>query len=547
MPGARGTFTRPVTGGGSGAAGKDGTTVWLPLDEPEEPLFVPGSIGKDGAAGGVGHSFIGYNVIGGSQENSTSNRVYAKKVTMVADGWLTTIDAYVDGGVNSDVVAALRAILYNDAAGTPDSVIGQYLPANTSFLPDDTNGVGGNLTARWVQMPVNAWLTAGDYWIGVQTGDNGAGSVAFRLFYDAIGNDRFYTSGGFWVADWGWYAPTTSANSYSIRASIMSPGGAIGPAGQAGQAGAPVYLELDPVEPDPFIVPGATGPVSTVPGPTGLAVYLETDPVEPEPFIVPGATGPPSTVAGPPGLAVYLEQDPPEADPFIVPGATGPPSTVAGPSGLAVYLEVDPVEPDLMFIPGKDGAKGADGAPGSGGGGSTIWLPTEEAEEQLWIPGAADLDNGWDVIRILQSDVAVAGATLGDVTGLSFLTGAIGEGWYVEVHAVIADTVGAANAVMNMANTGTWTAASTNYDAIHYNATGVLTTIAATAATSTTLMAAVNIPIGAAPTKQPFFFRARITVLTVGTIKVQIAGSAAGNTATMYKGARLLARKTRNV
>lgn len=164
------------------------------------------------------------------------------------------------------------------------------------------------------------------------------------------------------------------------------PGGTQGTSGVAGKDGTTVFLPPDEAE-EPIFIPGTTGAAGAgTPGAAGVAgpaVFLEQDPVEPEPFIVPGATGPASTVAGPTGPAVYLEQDPPESEPFIVPGATGPASTVAGPAGQAVFLEVDPIEPDLLIVPGKDGAKGADGAPGTGGSGVSVWLPGDEAEEAI--------------------------------------------------------------------------------------------------------------------------------------------------------------------
>jgi len=164
------------------------------------------------------HSYLGYNTIGGSTENATALRVYAKKITVVADAFCMTVDAYIDGGVSSDTVGALGVAIYDDSSGTPNRIIAASVLQTNTLLLDDTSGAGGNTDPRWLQTPLGAFLVAGDYWIAVQFD---AASQPFRLYYDATGSDRYYTSGGGWFADWGWYSPTTSGNKYSIRASML--------------------------------------------------------------------------------------------------------------------------------------------------------------------------------------------------------------------------------------------------------------------------------------------------------------------------------------
>jgi hypothetical protein len=46
-------------------------------------------------------------------------------------------------------------------------------------------------------------------------------STGHRIYYDTSGSDRYYTSGGNWVTDWGFYTPTTSSNKYNIRAIVV--------------------------------------------------------------------------------------------------------------------------------------------------------------------------------------------------------------------------------------------------------------------------------------------------------------------------------------
>lgn len=168
----------------------------------------------------ISQSFVGYNTAGGSTENMTSRKVYAKKVTLANDGLITNISIYVDAGVTTDQVRDLSVAMYSDNSGTPQYIIAANNNPNLSLLLDTTAGAGGNSNPRWLSIPLCTWLTAGDYWIAVASFAANA-AATLRIYYDGSGTDRTYPSGGDWFADWGFYTPTTTSNKYSIRANFI--------------------------------------------------------------------------------------------------------------------------------------------------------------------------------------------------------------------------------------------------------------------------------------------------------------------------------------
>lgn len=126
--------------------------------------------------GGLLATIVGYNTAGGSFKNM--NGSYAKKVTIAASALVLNIAAYVKG--NATNAAGLGCAILSDSAGTPLNVIAKGVG---NF--DGTNAVFNqfrNTTARWMEMPINAYLPAGDYWI-VAHGGNGTGGI--QLGYDA--------------------------------------------------------------------------------------------------------------------------------------------------------------------------------------------------------------------------------------------------------------------------------------------------------------------------------------------------------------------------
>ena len=149
----------------------------------------------------------------------TQYRVYLKQVTLATDGLLTSVAAYVKNrnGV-TETVGSLNAAVYDDSGGNPRYLISYLMQSTGSALLDAVQATGsGAETYRWLEVPIATWLAAGDYWIGVTTA---AGT--FDIAYDGSGSDRYYTAGGRWYTDAGWYAITSNAtNKYSIRASVV--------------------------------------------------------------------------------------------------------------------------------------------------------------------------------------------------------------------------------------------------------------------------------------------------------------------------------------
>lgn len=173
---------------------------------------VTGALGT-GGGGGVTGTYYGYNTAGGTTETMTSKKVYAKKITVSSAGLLVSVGAYVkDDG--ADHVGALHVALFEDNAGTPRKILAYNFPAGTSLLPETA---ASTTAARWIEIPLAAPVAATDYWIAVMD----SSTSPLVIHKDASGSDRTYTSGGAWIADWGFYSPTTTTDKYSIRAIVV--------------------------------------------------------------------------------------------------------------------------------------------------------------------------------------------------------------------------------------------------------------------------------------------------------------------------------------
>jgi hypothetical protein len=170
-----------------------------------------------GGGGGLTQAYVGYNTAGGTIESWTANRVFAKKITLANDALITDIEAYVDQGGGDDSVADMMVALFEDNAGTPRYLLShQHNPTQAAHVLDTTSGGGGHQNPRWLGLPIGRWCPAGDYWIAAM-----ATSSRMRIYKDASGSDRYYTATGTWLADWGFYAATTTTDRYSIRANTI--------------------------------------------------------------------------------------------------------------------------------------------------------------------------------------------------------------------------------------------------------------------------------------------------------------------------------------
>lgn len=215
-----------------GAAGSSGVTVQdegSPLATTGTTLnFVGAGVTASGTGatktitiaggGGISHSYIGYNTIGGSTEAITSLRQYMKKVTLASAGMLTSVGAYVKQ-TSTGSVAMMAAAVLSDNAGDPDHILGYSMGGSAdiqgTFL-SNANGSAGD--ARWLAMPIGVYLAAGDYWLAVMF----SVSAGHDIYYDGSGSDRYFANAAVRITDSGWTTVTTSSNRYSIRGSLLS-------------------------------------------------------------------------------------------------------------------------------------------------------------------------------------------------------------------------------------------------------------------------------------------------------------------------------------
>jgi hypothetical protein len=166
-----------------------------------------------GGGGGLAQSFVGYDAAGASWETLTTFRCYYKSITLASAAQFQSIDVYLRP--STDNTALFGVMIADDNSGAPGHLIASgggashYL-SNSSSMPG---------AARWLSIPVGAYLGAGTYWIGFES--NG---TLFDVAYDGSGNDQYFTASVFtltgpYPSAW---AITTGTRKYSIRASILS-------------------------------------------------------------------------------------------------------------------------------------------------------------------------------------------------------------------------------------------------------------------------------------------------------------------------------------
>ena len=186
------------------------------LDETaHDALDHTGLTGVGGGGGGGTVSFLGYNTIGASWVSMTAQRVYMKPFTLSEAAIVLAIQAHIrlNSGSQAD---EFWTALYTDSGGDPALLISQTSPVVNSYILDSINGTGGESVGRWLSGSHNYPLPAGDYWAAVR----GPGTTQ-DLAYDGSGSDRYYTSGGAFFTDYGFYSPTTTTDKFSIRVPVL--------------------------------------------------------------------------------------------------------------------------------------------------------------------------------------------------------------------------------------------------------------------------------------------------------------------------------------
>lgn len=196
----------------------DGYSVgsrWIDTTADKEYVCLDATVGAavwtetTASGGGATHSYLGYNTVGASFENVTVNRQYMKKITVASAGTLLSVDVHIKATVTDPT--ALIGIVLDDASALPTLMRGQSYTHQI--------GLKGGNAARWFSLPIGAYLTAGDYWIGVTV--TLVGASVLQLAYDTGGSDRYSTVGPYGLdGDYG--ATTDSTLKYSIRGSFLT-------------------------------------------------------------------------------------------------------------------------------------------------------------------------------------------------------------------------------------------------------------------------------------------------------------------------------------
>ncbi len=170
-----------------------------------------------GGGGGIGQSFIGYDAIGASWQTITAFRVYWKQIVLSNSAQIVSIDVHLRP--STDNLSAINVMLAADNAGEPGVLLGlNASPSGVVYLSNSSSMPGAG---RWLSVAMGNYLPAGTYWIGF-TSDQARWDVA----YDT-GTDHYFTASGYYAT--GAYPSawsiTTSAQKWSIRASVLTVGG----------------------------------------------------------------------------------------------------------------------------------------------------------------------------------------------------------------------------------------------------------------------------------------------------------------------------------
>lgn len=170
-----------------------------------------------GGGGGITHSYLGYNTVGGSAETVTSDgrTTRFKKISPASDCLLVSIGMHLTGSqtLPNPTNIGLQVLLMTDNSDDPEDVIALGPVVTTHVL--GTNG-------RWIDLPITKLLTGGvDYWLAFR--GTGSASNVMSIAYDTGGSDHTYNAGAAITVDLPPYGPTTTGSyEYSIRGGVIT-------------------------------------------------------------------------------------------------------------------------------------------------------------------------------------------------------------------------------------------------------------------------------------------------------------------------------------
>ena len=169
-----------------------------------------------GATGGGGGSLsvLGYNTAGGSHLSMGSFAV-AKKVTLASTGCIVSVGAYI--AMTSLASTSISVGVFADSSGPT----GPLLAYNRAGGDSAGGLIADNNVPQWVDIPLGAYLPAGDYWVYWSHPYQGA---FYELYYDGSGTDKELTPTDGIVFDEAiWRQSVASASrKYSLRAILLS-------------------------------------------------------------------------------------------------------------------------------------------------------------------------------------------------------------------------------------------------------------------------------------------------------------------------------------
>lgn len=171
-----------------------------------------GNTDQTATAAALTHAQVGTTSLGGSFD-TTQKTVY-KKITIATACLISSISVGVKGQSTSS--AMLHVGIMSDNSGTPLNVIAAANPTRTVTL--STNGLTGsfvlNATARFIQTPIGAWVSAADYWLVFTSNANSGNDIQYA-YASGTGSDRTKaaTDG---IYDHSVGASSAGTNDYSI-------------------------------------------------------------------------------------------------------------------------------------------------------------------------------------------------------------------------------------------------------------------------------------------------------------------------------------------